>query len=250
MASAPRHRDDHLRARRHGRARRQPRQPRRARRGRHPVDDRGQRHHPSGNAEGRRATGRMHGFQLWANLPASLKMTDAALPGRRRRETSRRSPTTTGRTCGSCAASSGADAARSTASPPIRTYLDVSVPPNRRRNAAGRGDAARLRLRVRRVGHVPRRVGAAAVLTDNIGWRARTTTPPATTPAIARSSCSTAATKSPCRRGEQGIRFLLVSGKPLEEPVAWYGPIVMNTEAELRQAFAEFRNGTFIKTRG
>ena len=36
--------------------------------------------------------------------------------------------------------------------------------------------------------------------------------------------------------GEQGIRFLLVSGKPLEEPVAWYGPIVMNTEAELRQA--------------
>jgi hypothetical protein len=50
--------------------------------------------------------------------------------------------------------------------------------------------------------------------------------------------------------GPEGIRFLLVSGKPLEEPVAWYGPIVMNTEAELRQAFAEFRNGTFLKTRG
>jgi len=47
--------------------------------------------------------------------------------------------------------------------------------------------------------------------------------------------------------GEHGIRFLLVSGRPLEEPVAWYGPIVMNTEAELRQAFQEFRNGTFIK---
>ena len=41
----------------------------------------------------------------------------------------------------------------------------------------------------------------------------------------------------------------LVSGKPLEEPVAWYGPIVMNTEAELRQAFQEFREGTFIKHR-
>ena len=47
--------------------------------------------------------------------------------------------------------------------------------------------------------------------------------------------------------GEQGIRFLLVSGKPIEEPVAWYGPIVMNTQAELQQAFAELRSGTFIK---
>jgi redox-sensitive bicupin YhaK (pirin superfamily) len=47
--------------------------------------------------------------------------------------------------------------------------------------------------------------------------------------------------------GDQGIRFLLVSGKPLQEPVAWYGPIVMNTKAELQQAFDEFRDGTFIK---
>src|SRR6202050_4290217 len=47
--------------------------------------------------------------------------------------------------------------------------------------------------------------------------------------------------------GDQGIRFLLVSGKPIEEPVAWYGPIVMNTQAELRQAVAELRGGTFIK---
>jgi quercetin 2,3-dioxygenase len=49
------------------------------------------------------------------------------------------------------------------------------------------------------------------------------------------------------RAGEAGIRFLLVSGKPIEEPVAWYGPIVMNTEDELRQAMAEMRAGTFIK---
>ena len=47
--------------------------------------------------------------------------------------------------------------------------------------------------------------------------------------------------------GEQGIRFLLVSGKPIEQPVAWYGPIVMNTQAELQQAVTELRNGTFIK---
>ena len=49
--------------------------------------------------------------------------------------------------------------------------------------------------------------------------------------------------------GDEGIRFLLVSGRPIEEPVAWYGPVVMNTEAELRQAFAEIRQGTFIKPR-
>jgi redox-sensitive bicupin YhaK (pirin superfamily) len=47
--------------------------------------------------------------------------------------------------------------------------------------------------------------------------------------------------------GPEGIRFLLVSGKPLEEPVAWRGPIVMNTQDELRQAFRELNEGTFIK---
>ena len=47
--------------------------------------------------------------------------------------------------------------------------------------------------------------------------------------------------------GPEGIRFLLVSGKPLEEPVAWYGPIVMNTEAELQQAVRELQDGTFIR---
>jgi redox-sensitive bicupin YhaK (pirin superfamily) len=49
--------------------------------------------------------------------------------------------------------------------------------------------------------------------------------------------------------GESGVRFLLVSGRPLEEPVAWQGPIVMNTAEELQAAYAELRNGTFIKTR-
>src|ERR1700739_272868 len=49
--------------------------------------------------------------------------------------------------------------------------------------------------------------------------------------------------------GPKGIRFLLVSGKPIEEPVAWYGPIVMNTQEQLRQAVAELHTGTFIKHR-
>jgi hypothetical protein len=49
--------------------------------------------------------------------------------------------------------------------------------------------------------------------------------------------------------GDEGVRFLLVSGKPLEEPVAWYGPIVMNSDAELERAFGELRTGKFIKKR-
>ena len=49
------------------------------------------------------------------------------------------------------------------------------------------------------------------------------------------------------RAGENGVRFLLISGRPLKEPVAWHGPIVMNTQEELRQAFNELNNGTFIK---
>jgi redox-sensitive bicupin YhaK (pirin superfamily) len=48
--------------------------------------------------------------------------------------------------------------------------------------------------------------------------------------------------------GERGVRFLLVSGKPIKEPIAWYGPIVMNSQSELQQAISELRNGTFIRS--
>ena len=51
------------------------------------------------------------------------------------------------------------------------------------------------------------------------------------------------------RAGDEGVRFLLVSGRPLREPIAWHGPIVMNTKEELKIAFEEFDNGTFIKQR-
>ena len=47
--------------------------------------------------------------------------------------------------------------------------------------------------------------------------------------------------------GEQGVRFLLISGAPIEEPGAWHGPIVMNTKEELQTAIRDLRNGTFIK---
>ncbi len=47
--------------------------------------------------------------------------------------------------------------------------------------------------------------------------------------------------------GPEGMRFLLVTGRPIQEPVAWHGPIVMNTKAELMQAMQDLRNGTFIR---
>ncbi|MCX5793534.1 MAG: pirin family protein, partial [Elusimicrobia bacterium] len=50
-----------------------------------------------------------------------------------------------------------------------------------------------------------------------------------------------------CSALKEGLRFMLIAGRPLKEPVAWRGPIVMNTEAELRRAFEEYRKGTFIK---
>jgi quercetin 2,3-dioxygenase len=46
---------------------------------------------------------------------------------------------------------------------------------------------------------------------------------------------------------DEPVRFLLISGKPIGEPVAWYGPIVMNTQEELQIAFEEYNNGTFVK---
>ena len=47
--------------------------------------------------------------------------------------------------------------------------------------------------------------------------------------------------------GPEGVRFLLVAGRPIQEPVAWHGPIVMNTQAELRKAMQDLQNGTFIQ---
>jgi hypothetical protein len=66
-------------------------------------------------------------------------------------------------------------------------------------------------------------------------------------PAIAPSSSSTAVNEVIVQAGESGIRCLLVSGKPLQESVAWYDPIVMKSQAELNQALRELQDMTFIK---
>jgi redox-sensitive bicupin YhaK (pirin superfamily) len=86
--------------------------------------------------------------------------------------------------------------------------------------------------------------GPLAVPTEGVGWA--DTTPP--TDAGNRSLVLfDQGDELTVQAGEDGIRFLLVSGKPLEEPVAWYGPIVMNTQDQLREAFDELEQGTFLK---
>ncbi len=57
----------------------------------------------------------------------------------------------------------------------------------------------------------------------------------------------TSGDKVQMRTESKSVRFLLISGKPLKEPIAWHGPIVMNTQAELKTAFEEYQRGTFIR---
>ena len=86
-----------------------------------------------------------------------------------------------------------------------------------------------------------------AVPTEGVGWLE--TTPP--TEADNRSLVLfDRGDEVEVQAGQDGVRFLLVSGKPLEEPVAWYGPIVMNTQQQLQQAFEELDRGTFLKQKG
>jgi redox-sensitive bicupin YhaK (pirin superfamily) len=189
--------------------------------------------------------GRMHGFQLWANLPASLKMTAP----RYQDVSARDIPAITDDdgthvrvVCGEFWGRRGP--VEGIAADP--SYLDISVQPNARKTLpvevsrhafayvfAGSGtfrDASRPR----------------PVLTDNTG----TSTDDNAVYNDARDRSLIVFDRGDevtVQAGPEGIRFLLVSGTPLEEPVAWYGPIVMNTKAELQQAIEDYRNGTFIK---
>jgi redox-sensitive bicupin YhaK (pirin superfamily) len=187
--------------------------------------------------------GRMHGFQLWANLPSSLKMTAPRyqeIKALEIPEVTEDDGTQARIICGSFWGKRGP--VEGIAADP--TYLDVTVPPGKRR-----------RLPVEKTSHAFAYVFAGsgkfcnastplAVPTESLGW-ADTALP---TEADNRSLILfDSGDDVEVQAGEDGIRFLLVSGKPLQEPVAWYGPIVMNTQAELQQAFEELQKGTFLK---
>ncbi len=189
------------------------------------------------------SAGRMHGFQLWANLPSALKMTQpryqdiaaADIPdivdddGTRVR-------IVVGEFWGRKGPVEGVAA--------DPRYIDVSVPPGGRK-----------RLAVDRTNHAFAYVFAGSgtfrdasapqrILTEQVDGATTRTLPDEyeNRSLILFDRGDEVVVQA----GDQGIRFLLVSGKPIVEPVAWYGPIVMNTEQELRRALSDLRNGTFI----
>ncbi len=189
--------------------------------------------------------GRMWGFQLWANLPASHKMMDP----RYRDVTSGRIPEVTvagGVTvrviCGQVGEAQG----------PVRDivtdpeYLDVTVP------------AGAEFVHPTPPGHTVfayiyggkacfcRERDPFSYEVEGAGWSDLRRDPLVGSESLVLLGDGDQVTVS---AEDEPARFLLVSGKPIHEPVAWYGPIVMNTQEELRIAFAEYRDGTFIKHR-
>ena len=194
---------------------------------------------PKGNA-----SGQMHGFQLWANLPSSLKMTPPRYQDVGAGEIPEvidddgtRVRVVMGNFWGARGPVDGIAA--------DPQYLDISMPPGLRRTfrvdthrqtfayvfagAAAFADASApegvlLEKEVR---------GEEVNIRDLSGNRT-----------LVRFGTGDEIT---AQAGEEGVRFLLVSGAPIREPVAWHGPIVMNTRRELQQAIAELRNGTFIR---
>ena len=190
------------------------------------------------------AKGRMHGFQLWANLPSSLKMTAPRYQDVKAAEIPEivdDDGTRVRVVCGDFWGQRGP--IEGVAADP--RYLDIFVPPGQRKTLPveverhafayvfdGSGD---FRGASEPFGVLTEKTdgGNEIVVREQTGNRSLVL--------FDRGDEVTV------QAGDQGIRFLLVSGKPIEEPVAWYGPIVMNTQAELQQAFAELRDGTFIR---
>jgi redox-sensitive bicupin YhaK (pirin superfamily) len=187
--------------------------------------------------------GRMHGFQLWANLPSALKMTAPRyqdIPANAIPEITDDDGTNVRVICGQFWGKSGP--VEGVAADP--QYLDISVAPGKKK---------RLKVETTRNAFAYVFAGSGtfrdasdprAVLTENV---IRPDAPPAYDVKNHLLVLFDRGDEITVQAGPEGIRFLLVSGQPIEEPVAWYGPIVMNTNDELRQAVSELQAGTFIK---
>lgn len=189
--------------------------------------------------------GRMHGFQLWANLPASLKMTDPRyqdVPADAIPEVTDDDGTRVRVICGEFWGRRGP--VEGVAADP--RYVDVSVPPGRRKRIAVEVERNAFAYVFAGSGTFRDASLPRAVLTEDASR------PDAAPEYDARNHSLVLFDRGDeilVQAGPEGLRFLLVSGRPLEEPVAWYGPIVMNTAEELRQAVSDLNNGTFIRHR-
>lgn len=186
------------------------------------------------------ARGRMHGFQLWANLPSSQKMTKPRYQELKSGDipvVTDDDGTVARLICGDFWGQAGP--IDGIAANP--RYLDLSVPAGLRR-----------KLKVETDSH------AFAYIFEGAGWFHNASEPQATpTEVVGRRPPDEVENRSlvlfdrgdevEVQAGDEGLRFLLVSGRPLQEPVAWRGPIVMNTDEELKQAYDELREGTFLE---
>ena len=189
--------------------------------------------------------GRMHGFQLWANLPSSLKMTDPRyqdIPSSAIPEVTDDDGTSVRVICGEFWGKKGP--VEGVAADP--NYLDIFVPP---------GQKKRLKVETTRnaFAYVFAGSGTFRDSSDRRAVLTESAIDANAAPVYDVSNHSLVlfdrGDEIVVQAGDEGIRFLLVSGKPIEEPVAWYGPIVMNTQEQLRQAIAELHTGGFIKHR-
>lgn len=188
--------------------------------------------------------GRMHGFQLWANLPSALKMTKPRYQDIKAAEIPEivdDDGTVVRILCGEFWGRRGP--VEGVAADP--RYLDITVPPGKRKRLAVETERHAFAYVFEGSGTFRDASQPFGVLTEKETASGET---------LVRERVGNRSLivfdrgdEVTVQAGEEGIRFLLVSGKPIEEPVAWYGPIVMNTRAELQQAVSDLRNGTFIK---
>jgi quercetin 2,3-dioxygenase len=193
---------------------------------------------PRGNAKGQ-----MHGFQLWANLPSRLKMTAPRYQELKAPEIPEitdddgtKVRLITGQFWGKRGPVEGIAA--------DPTYIDVSVPPRKRKTLPVETTHHAFAYVFAGSGKFCNASAPLSVPTEGMGWADTTLATEVDNRSLILFDSGDEVT---VEAGEQGIRFLLVSGRPLREPVAWYGPIVMNTQEQLQQAFEELQRGTFLK---
>ncbi len=187
--------------------------------------------------------GRMHGFQLWANLPSSLKMTSpryqevgsADIP-----EVTDDDGTKVRVVCGSLWGVKGP--VDGIAADP--QYVDVSVPPRVRKSLPIETSRHAFAYIIGGSGRFSNASSPMEIRTETVeGAESHVSAAVENRSLVVFDRGDEVVVQA----GEEGIRFLLVSGQPIREPVAWRGPIVMNTQEELRQAFADYRAGTFLR---
>lgn len=169
------------------------------------------------------ARGSMHGFQLWANLPACQKMIGPRYRGITADQIPRLQ-LENGILVKVVAGSLGGVDGPMDDIAIDPEYFDCSVPPGGT--------------------FVHQTAADYTALIYVIGGRGKTDTTEITDGTLVLFDQGPSLT---VKAADAGLRFLLLTGKPLGEPVAWEGPMVMNTQAELETAFREYREGTFIK---